>query len=77
MECRIPFIFIIDEWKCILRENKEDEEAQRIYLDFLRNLLKDKSHVKLAYMTWILRRLKGGMMDIALQKICIFIVRVR
>lgn len=36
-----PFIIIIDEWDCILREYKEQKEAQRQYLDFLRNLLKD------------------------------------
>ena len=36
------FIFIIDEWDCIFRELKEQKELQREYLDYLRNLLKDK-----------------------------------
>lgn len=56
----IPFIFIIDEWDCIFRENRNDTEAQRVYLDFLRNLLKDQSYVALAYMTGILPIKKYG-----------------
>ena len=48
------FIFIIDEWDCIFREMKTNEEVQRAYLDFLRDLLKDRVYVKLAYMTGIL-----------------------
>ena len=54
------FVFIIDEWDCIFRENQRDEEAQKLYLDFLRNLLKDKSYVRLAYMTGILPIKKYG-----------------
>ena len=57
---KIPFIFIIDEWDCIFREHKEDFDSQKIYLDFLRNLLKDKSYVALAYMTGILPIKKYG-----------------
>lgn len=57
---KIPFVFIIDEWDCIFREKQNDKEAQRYYLDFLRNLLKDKSYVKLAYMTGILPIKKYG-----------------
>lgn len=45
------FIFIIDEWDCIFREYSKNKEAQNRYLDFLRNLLKDKPYVELAYMT--------------------------
>lgn len=60
METKIPFVFIIDEWDCIFRENQNDDEAQKKYLDFLRNLLKDKSYVKLAYMTGILPIKKYG-----------------
>ena len=56
----IPFIFIVDEWDCIFRESQNDTEAQRVYLDFLRNLLKDQSHVALAYMTGILPVKKYG-----------------
>ena len=54
------FIFIIDEWDCIFRELKEQKELQREYLDYLRNLLKDKEYVALAYMTGILPIKKYG-----------------
>lgn len=56
----IPFVFIIDEWDCIFRENQNHNEAQKVYLDFLRNLLKDKIYVRLAYMTGILPIKKYG-----------------
>lgn len=56
----IPFIFIIDEWDCIFRKNKSDTDSQTLYLDFLRNLLKDQSYVTLAYMTGILPIKKYG-----------------
>ena len=55
-----PFVFIIDEWDCIFREYKQDKEAQERYLDFLRDLLKDKVYVALAYMTGILPIKKSG-----------------
>ena len=54
------FIFIIDEWDCIFREASENKEAQRLYLDFLKDLLKDRTYVKLAYMTGILPIKKYG-----------------
>lgn len=54
------FIFLIDEWDCVMREKKEAEEAQRNYLDFLRNLLKDREYVGLVYMTGILPVKKYG-----------------
>lgn len=54
------FIFIIDEWDCIFRERKDDKQTQKNYLDFLRDLLKDRAYVKLAYMTGILPIKKYG-----------------
>ena len=48
------YIFLIDEWDCVMRERQESEDMQKQYLDFLRNLLKDQSYVALAYMTGIL-----------------------
>lgn len=54
------FLFIIDEWDCIFRETREDRQAQRYYLDFLRDLLKDRTYVRLAYMTGILPVKKYG-----------------
>lgn len=38
---KIPFVIIIDEWDCVLREYRDDFEKQKIYLDFLRDFLKD------------------------------------
>ena len=54
------FIFLIDEWDCVMRENKNCEEQQKQYLDFLRNLLKDQPYIALAYMTGILPVKKYG-----------------
>lgn len=56
----IPFIFIIDEWDCVFRELQDDKEAQKKYLDFLRDILKNKSYLALAYMTGILPIKKYG-----------------
>lgn len=54
------FVIIIDEWDCIFREKAADSEAQKHYLDFLRDLLKNQPYVKLAYMTGILPIKKYG-----------------
>ena len=54
------FVFIIDEWDCIFREFPNDLNSQKVYLDFLRDLLKDKKYVSLAYMTGILPIKKYG-----------------
>ena len=43
-----PFVVIIDEWDCIFREYREDYKAQEVYLDFLRDMLKDKAYIYLA-----------------------------
>ena len=55
-----PFVIVIDEWDCIFREYPHDTEAQRAYLDFLRDWLKDKAYIGLAYMTGILPIKKYG-----------------
>ena len=54
------FVFIIDEWDCILRERKYASDEHKKYLDFIRSLLKDKTYVALAYMTGILPIKKYG-----------------
>ena len=54
------FIFLIDEWDCVMRERQESEKQQKRYLDFLRDLLKDQPYVVLAYMTGILPVKKYG-----------------
>lgn len=59
-ETKIPFIIIIDEWDCIFREYRSKTEAQKMYLDFLRDMLKDKGYIALCYMTGILPIKKYG-----------------
>ena len=54
------FVFIIDEWDCIFRVKGEDTEAQKVYLNFLRDLLKNQPYCILAYMTGILPIKKYG-----------------
>lgn len=58
--CRTPFVVIIDEWDCVFREYQNDRNAQERYLDFLRDLLKDKAYIHLVYMTGILPIKKYG-----------------
>ena len=48
------FIFILDEWDFIFHQQFISEVEKEFYLAFLRNLLKDRPYVKLAYMTGIL-----------------------
>jgi hypothetical protein len=54
------FIFLIDEWDCVMRERQESEAMQKQYLNFLRDLLKDQPYVALAYVTGILPVKKYG-----------------
>ena len=54
MDTDRKFIFLVDEWDCIMRERQDAEDLQKQYLDFLCNLLKDQPYVALAYMTGIL-----------------------
>ena len=53
-EIHEKFIFIIDEWDCIFRVYKDDQQSQKSYLDFLHGLLKNQPFVALVYMTGIL-----------------------
>lgn len=59
-EASRKFVIVIDEWDCIFREYREDQKAQRRYLDFLREWLKDKAYLGLVYMTGILPIKKYG-----------------
>ena len=45
------FIFIIDEWDYIFNNSLFSENDRKSFLEFLRDLLKDKAYVELAYMT--------------------------
>ena len=53
-----PFIFIIDEWDAIIREAKDDNDAQAAYLNLLRGWFKNTNFtpkvVAAAYMTGII-----------------------
>lgn len=59
-QTKIPFVIIIDEWDCLFREYRRDQNAQKKYLDFLRLWLKDRTYVGLCYMTGILPIKKYG-----------------
>ena len=48
------FVFVLDEWDFIFHQNFITEQDKKEYLMFLRNLLKDRPYVRLAYMTGIL-----------------------
>ncbi|MCI5621577.1 MAG: ATP-binding protein [Lachnospiraceae bacterium] len=53
---KIPFVIIIDEWDCVIRNSKDNELVHR-YLQFLHSLFKSeesKAFVALAYITGIL-----------------------
>ena len=52
-ETNEKFIFIIDEWDYIFNHDLF-KENQKNFLEFLRNLLKDKPYVALCYMTGVL-----------------------
>lgn len=54
------FVFVIDEWDAPFRETRNNRVAQKAYIGFLRDLLKDKTYVALAYMTGILPIKKYG-----------------
>ena len=56
----IQFVLVIDEWDAVFREYQEDKDGQKKYLDFLRNWMKDKDYIALAYITGILPIKKYG-----------------
>ena len=60
----IPFIIIIDEWDCVIREQSDRPELVHKYLQFLHSLFKSeesKDFLALAYITGILpiKRIDG------------------
>lgn len=54
------FVIVIDEWDAVFRQRQDDRDGQREFLDFLRDWLKDRPYVALAYMTGILPIKKYG-----------------
>ena len=59
-QSKVPFVIVIDEWDCIMREKKEDPDSLKQYLEWLKSIFKDKPYVGLAYMTGILPVKKYG-----------------
>ena len=54
------YVLVIDEWDAVFRIKKDDKAGQNEYLDFLRDWMKDKPYIALAYMTGILPIKKYG-----------------
>ena len=48
------FIFVLDEWDSVFYKDFMGEKEKQAYLEFIKNLLKDKAYVELAYMTGVL-----------------------
>lgn len=48
------FVFVLDEWDFIFHQDFVTDTDKKLYLMFLRNLLKDRPYVLLVYMTGIL-----------------------
>jgi len=59
-ESQRRFVILIDEWDSVLREFSKDENSQRVYLNWLRDWLKDQDYIELVYMTGILPVKKYG-----------------
>lgn len=59
-ETGIPFVIVIDEWDAIFRMRKDDKDGQIEFLNFLRDLVKDREYAALVYMTGILPIKKYG-----------------
>ncbi len=48
------FVFVIDEWDAIFEKRFMTSENKEDYLEFLKNMLKDRAYVHFAYMTGIM-----------------------
>ena len=59
-ESKTQFVVVLDEWDSVFRYHENDFDGQRLFLDKLRNWLKDKPYIALAYMTGILPIKKYG-----------------
>ena len=57
---KTQFVIVIDEWDTVFRARKNDKDGQTKYLDFLRDWMKDREYIALAYMTGILPIKKYG-----------------
>ena len=59
-ETQRGFVVALDEWDCMFRIYPDDTEGQKLYLDFLRDWIKDQEYIALVYMTGILPVKKYG-----------------
>ncbi len=59
-DTKTTFIFIIDEWDCVLRDDKFNDQERKTYLRFLNSIFKDSIYISLVYMTGILPIKKYG-----------------
>lgn len=53
----LQFVICLDEWHAIYRMDEDDDEAQKMWIDFLRAIVKGtnaKNYIALAYMTGVL-----------------------
>ncbi len=57
---RRQFIFLVDEWDVLFRTHPDDSETHTKYLNWLRDILKDKAYVAMSYLTGILPVKKYG-----------------
>ncbi|MCD7809014.1 MAG: AAA family ATPase [Erysipelotrichaceae bacterium] len=48
------FIFIIDEWDCVLRDKDASQKDKTTFLTFMNSLFKDQTYIEFVYMTGIL-----------------------
>ena len=53
-ELNQKFIFILDEWDFIFNNNLFSEQERERFLQFRKDLLKDRPYIELAYMTGVL-----------------------
>ncbi len=54
------FIFIFDEWDCVLRNKNSSEQDKIDFLEFLSELFKNRPYISFVYMTGILPIKKYG-----------------
>ncbi|MCD8029213.1 MAG: AAA family ATPase [Erysipelotrichaceae bacterium] len=52
-QAKQKFIFVIDEWDCVLRD-KDAPQEKKSFLVFMNSLFKDQTYIELVYMTGIL-----------------------
>lgn len=49
-----PFVFVVDEWDCVIRDSGRSEDQKMIYLSMVRRLFTDSEFISLVYMTGVL-----------------------